>query len=188
MQLEVGPETPRPTQSAVIVAVPEAESVVGAYRRRFDAAAAWGVPAHVTVLYPFLEPQALTPETVERLRDVIRHIEQFTCDFRRTCWFGQEVLWLAPEPDAPFRVLTDKVVAAFPANLPYGGSFGQDVVPHLTVAEARLATRVDDLLAAEQDLAARLPLTTTVNQALLIAGSEAPNSWRLVARLPLGVA
>ncbi len=32
--------------------VPEAEWVVGEHRARLDRAAAWGVPAHVTVLHP----------------------------------------------------------------------------------------------------------------------------------------
>ena len=45
-----------PTESAVIVAVPAAEPAVRAHRQQFDRAAAWGVPAHVTVLYPFVPP------------------------------------------------------------------------------------------------------------------------------------
>lgn len=47
-----------PTQTAVIVPVPAAEALVGSHRRRLDRAAGWGVPAHVTVLYPFLHPEA----------------------------------------------------------------------------------------------------------------------------------
>jgi hypothetical protein len=42
------------TYSAVLVPVPEAERVVSRYRARLDGAAALGVPAHVTVLYPFV--------------------------------------------------------------------------------------------------------------------------------------
>jgi hypothetical protein len=40
-----------PTQSAVLVPVPEAERAVSRHRARLDAAAALGVPAHVTVLW-----------------------------------------------------------------------------------------------------------------------------------------
>jgi hypothetical protein len=46
----VGPGPADPTQSAVLVPVPEAERVVSRHRGRLDAAAALGVPAHVTVL------------------------------------------------------------------------------------------------------------------------------------------
>ena len=31
-----------------------------------------------------------------------------------------------------------------------------------------------------------LPVAATVREALLVAGSDAPSSWRTVARLPLG--
>ncbi|HEX9447459.1 MAG TPA: hypothetical protein VF920_05740 [Dongiaceae bacterium] len=34
--------------------VPEAEALVGALRARFDPSASQCVPAHVTLLYPFL--------------------------------------------------------------------------------------------------------------------------------------
>ena len=51
--------TRQATQSAVIVAIPEAEAAVAALRLRLDPAAAWGVPAHVTVLYPFLPPDEI---------------------------------------------------------------------------------------------------------------------------------
>jgi len=49
------------TQSAVLVPVLEAERVVSPHRSRLDGAAALGVPAHVTVLFPFVPPPAITP-------------------------------------------------------------------------------------------------------------------------------
>ena len=41
-------------QTAIIVPVGAAEPIVGRWRTRFDPAAAAGVPAHVTIIYPFL--------------------------------------------------------------------------------------------------------------------------------------
>ncbi|MDQ0372014.1 hypothetical protein [Cellulomonas humilata] len=67
---------------------------------------------------------------------------------------------------------------------PYRGEFS-DVVPHLTVGDRRLAD-LDTLRAAEADVTPALPVATTVREALLVAGSDAPSSWRTVARLPLG--
>ena len=43
-------------ESALLVAVPAAEPAVAAHRSRLDTSAAVGVPAHITVLYPFLPP------------------------------------------------------------------------------------------------------------------------------------
>jgi hypothetical protein len=36
-------------------------------------------------------------------------------------WFGQEVVWLVPQPAGPFRALTRAVAAAFPDYPPYDG-------------------------------------------------------------------
>jgi hypothetical protein len=49
------------TESAVLVPIPAAERVVSTHRSRLDGAAALGVPAHVTVLFPFVPPSAITP-------------------------------------------------------------------------------------------------------------------------------
>jgi hypothetical protein len=45
-------------ESAIIVPVPAVEPLVSQWRQRFDVSARHGVPAHITVLYPFpaLEP------------------------------------------------------------------------------------------------------------------------------------
>ena len=45
-----------PTETAVLALVPEVEPVVGEHRRRLDPTTAAGVPAHVTVIYPFVPP------------------------------------------------------------------------------------------------------------------------------------
>jgi hypothetical protein len=53
-----GPPGPR---SALIVEVPAAEPAVARHRERLDSSAPLGVPAHITVLYPFLPPGAIGP-------------------------------------------------------------------------------------------------------------------------------
>ena len=45
--------------TAVLDRPAETEQAVGPFRARYDRAAAWGVPAHVTVLYPFLPPSRI---------------------------------------------------------------------------------------------------------------------------------
>ena len=130
-------DAPAPTRTAVVAPVPAAEPLVAEHRQRLDAAAAWGVPAHVTVLYPFVEPAAVTEHLIAVLATALGSASAFTCSFRRTR-FGGDVLWLEPEPDQPFRQLTTAVWGAFPQHPPYGGAY-DDVIPHLTVAERRLA-------------------------------------------------
>ena len=62
---------PMAAESAVLVPVPEAERAVGGHRDRLDRAAAWGVPAHVTVLYPFVAPPAITATVIAGLADAV---------------------------------------------------------------------------------------------------------------------
>jgi hypothetical protein len=50
-------------ESTLVVVVPEAEALVGSFRDLYDPVAAAGVPAHITVLYPFKSPDEVN-ETV----------------------------------------------------------------------------------------------------------------------------
>lgn len=108
----------------------------------------------------------------------------FDCHLAATRWFRGDVLWLDPEPATPFDHLTTAVWQAFPEHPPYGRTH-EKVVPHLTLAQlgpAGLAM----LRAVEQAVQPHLPIPAHIEQALLIAGSAAPNSWRILHALPLG--
>jgi hypothetical protein len=171
------------SESAVLVPFPEAERVVSPHRARLDRAAALGVPAHVTVLYPFVPPSAITPSVVEALAGAVASVSAFGCEFLETAWFGDDVLWLAPRPEAPFQALIHAVCAAFPGYLPYGGDHA-DPVPHLTVGE-RPDGGVAELRAAEAAVRPGLPIRARVSRVWLMAGRSSPGSWRTLAELPL---
>jgi 2'-5' RNA ligase len=173
-------------ESAVLIPVAEAEGIVSGHRDRLDRAAVWGVPAHVTVLYPFVPPSAITAATMAGLAGAVGSVRAFDCEFAATGWFGKDVLWLAPQPSEPFRALTQAVSAAFPGCLPYGGVH-DDVVPHLTIG-ARPAGDVDDLRAAEADVQRWLPIQARISCAWLMTGHAAPGSWQVVTKLPLAAA
>ena len=57
-------------RSAIVVPVPDAEPAVGTWRARYDSSAAFGMPAHITVLYPFLPEDRLTQDVVDRLTEI----------------------------------------------------------------------------------------------------------------------
>jgi hypothetical protein len=65
--LTPAPDAPEPTETAVIAAIPDAEPLVGKHRQHLDAAATWGMPAHVTVLYPFVPPTAMSSQAISIL-------------------------------------------------------------------------------------------------------------------------
>jgi 2'-5' RNA ligase superfamily len=173
------------TETAVLVAVPEVEAAVARHRTRLDSAASRGVPAHVTVLYPFVHPDELDDVVRERLAGAVLSVPAFGCLFARTAWFAEDLLWLAPEPDDPFRRLTDAVFRAFPECPPYAGAHGDAPDPHLTIGDLTLGT-VADLKAAEADVRTNLPLYARVDHVLLMAGAPSPDSWHVVGDFPLG--
>jgi 2'-5' RNA ligase len=119
-----------PRRTALIVPVPEAEPHVGDLRLRHDPMAALGVPAHVTVLFPFAAPEDVDEPEVAELAAAHAPFRFELAEVRR---FGDDVTYLAPEPAAPFSALTEAAAARWPAYPPYEGVH-EVVVPHLTVA------------------------------------------------------
>jgi hypothetical protein len=177
-------DLPGMPESAILVPVPEAGPVVGRLRARLDRSASCGVPAHVTVLYPFVPPQQITAAVMEMAAAAVKSVPGFGCRFAGTDWFGEDVLWLAPEPAGPFRALTAAVHAAFPQYPPFDGAFA-DVIPHLTVGD-RPEGGISALRAAQAQVLPMLPVPTHVSCAWLMTGTRAPASWQRLAAFPLG--
>ena len=171
-----------PEQSALLVIVPEAEPAVASLRATLDSAAAKGVPAHVTVLYPFV-PAALIDEAVlAAVREVVGSVPRFEVDLAAVSWFGDEVVYLQPRPAEPLRRLTAAVAARFPGFPPYGGEHAE-VVPHLTIGHDGPR---EVLAAAGARVEPHLPIRVRVGAVRLMTGSEAAGSWRTVSEFPLG--
>ena len=161
--------------------VPEAEPAVAAHRGALDESAARGVPAHVTVLFPFLPPDRIDVTTIDRLAAALDAVTAFDCTFARVGWFGEEVAWLDPEPREPFLALTDAVRRSFPGYEPYGGAYVTQV-PHLTIGMATLG----DVRTAVQEVAAQLPITAHIDRVLVMGGALGSGRWETLASLPLG--
>jgi 2'-5' RNA ligase len=169
-------------ESALIVPVPQTEPVVASLRQTLDTAAQWGVPAHVTVLYPFLAPDRITASVLADIAAAIATVPAFEAAFSEVRWFGDTVVWLAPQPDGPFRALTSAVWQRFPDCPPYGGAY-DDVVPHLTVGHDQPR---DVLARAADEVTAGLPVQAPIRSVRLIAGSRRPGGWQTLCDFPLG--
>jgi hypothetical protein len=68
-------DCPMGNESAVIIPIPEVEPIVGPLRLHYDRAAHLGVPAHITLLYPFCPPQTVSAE-IKTLARIIREWEE----------------------------------------------------------------------------------------------------------------
>ena len=161
-----GAGLPGDWESALLVAVPEAEPAVGEHRARLDSSARDGVPAHLTVLYPFLPPASIDGAVLASLRRLFAGLAPFDITLDRVSWFGEEVVWLAPRDDGPFRALICATRAAFPGCPPYGNRHAE-VIPHLTIGDR------DDpgaLRAAAEAVGGHLPVATTAAEVTLMAG------------------
>lgn len=168
-------------ESAVTILVPEAEPVVGHWRLAHDPSAAEGVPAHVTLLYPFVPFESIDEAVEAGLESVFAAAAPFSVSFSGLRRFPG-VLWLAPDDPEPLVALTLALMAEFPACLPYGGAH-DTITPHLTVAQVKegadAESRVDRIEADfTNDSATRLPIRAHVVEAWLLA--EEAGGWRLV--------
>jgi len=121
-------------ETALIIVVPEAEPHVSHLRRQFDPSARRGLPAHITVLYPFMPPEEVTDAVANQLRGIALSFAAFGFQLSKVGVFPG-ALYLAPTPAQPFIALTLALARHFPEYPPYGGQF-RNVVPHLTVAQA----------------------------------------------------
>lgn len=161
-----------PIESALVVLVPEAEPLVKPFRDRYDPSAAVGVPAHITLLYPFKPPDEVSDVVLDKLRHGLggfRSVRYSLGSIRR---FPGEVLYLAPEPEEPFRQLTLAIWGWYPETPPYGGKW-PDIVPHLSVAMPGDEQKLD-LIAAEFAEASNgsLPIGATAAEVALMDNSS----------------
>ena len=154
------------TESALLVVCLQVERHVGVERSRLDTAASDGIPAHLTVIYPFMPEEQMTPDDHHRLKRVAESQSDFVVRFSRTAWFGQDVLYLTPDDPEPLSLLTREVCNAFPHHPPYGGRY-TELFPHLTIGHKR---PLAELEAAERSVSQRLPLAEQVDHLELWAG------------------
>jgi 2'-5' RNA ligase len=168
-------------ESAIIVPTPEAEALVGRFRDQFDPSAKVGLGAHITLLYPFVQPHQITEAVITQMRDFAEEHPRFTYRLNSTGRFG-DTLYLAPHPVKPFVDLVKALVEQFPANPPYGGRF-KSIVPHLTVAHGE-GLPLDEL---ESELSghARLREGISASCEMLVLIENTSGLWRARERFAL---
>ncbi len=136
------------------------------------------MPAHVSLLYPFVPEPALTGEDERSLRSLAARFPAADVLLEELVtasgFVGVTVSELQPIADA-FR-------AQWPGLRPYGGRFGAQPAAHVTVAMG-----ADDPTASARVRAAvgsLLPLRTLAAEVQLVVLTE--EGWRLRLTTPLG--
>jgi 2'-5' RNA ligase len=161
-------------ETALIVEVPEAEPLIGELRMRYDESAWLGVPAHVTVLYPFMAPELVSASVLAQLERLFSARQSFRF---RLASIGRFVstCYLEPSPAEPFVRLTEAVADAYPAFPPFGGEF-PSTVPHLTVAHGSASQAEAASEAVTVALASNGPIEGVCRSVVLMENSS--GRWR----------
>jgi len=165
-----------------VIEVPEAAPFVDDWRRRYTEDAPLGVPAHVTLLTPFVPAERIDEDVEERLAVIVGREEPFDFVLSRTARFDEPLLYLPPEPAEPFVRLTEAIVAEWPEHPPYEG-IHETVVPHLTVAQAEEVV-LDEI---GQTLEPHLPIDARATEASLLEEGE-DGFWQRRRTFLLGAA
>jgi 2'-5' RNA ligase len=170
-------------ESAIDICLPELAELIDQWRLSTIPVAAQGVPPHITLLYPW-RTAPLQPGDLNEAAAAVVGITPFTVTFRRVGRFPG-VLFLSPEPENVVRILIRRLVRAFPETPPYGGQFGADPTPHLTIAQA---TTEEELSRLQAEISARLepvfPLSLPVH-ALSIEEEGADGRWQISSTIEL---
>ncbi|MFJ9036975.1 2'-5' RNA ligase family protein [Streptomyces sp. NPDC102406] len=161
--------------TALLAVVPAAEPLLELAAEVDARAVRPRVPAHATLLYPWLPADRLGAPELKRLRAAlpVGPVAIRLTDVERT---GGFVSVPVPELAAPASAAR----AAFPAQIPYGGRFGQDPPVHVTVALDADPEHAEEIA---RRAAAHLPITAEISA--LHAVVLTATGWQLLAELPL---
>jgi 2'-5' RNA ligase len=138
------------------------------------------VPAHVTLLYPFVAPEQLDRSVRAAIEAVAALHAPFSYHLAgRATW--PDTIYVSVDPVEPFVALQGDLAAAFPEYPIYGQTATFDFVPHVTIAEGAAA---GDPSALASPAWASLPHRAKASALELIARvGNAP--WRTVWRIEL---
>lgn len=178
-----------PIRTALLLPVPGAEPAISSHRKALDLAAADGIPAHVTITYPFRALDEIDDEVHARLGRLGAATAPIEVEGRRTAWFGDSVLYVELTRTEAVLDLISRTAEAFPGCPPYGGDIPLDeIVPHITVGHSH---PVPELREAAEAVDAALSIRDVIDQLELWAGPApegrtTPAPWRRVRSYRLG--
>jgi 2'-5' RNA ligase len=123
-------------ETALLI-LPPREVQVFSYplREAYDSQAAGSqLPAHITLLYPFVPPDEID-ETIPRLEQILEDCSPFELTLDRYGRF-EGTVFLEPSNPEPVLELYEHLASEFPQFPIYGGEHGPDLHPHLTLARS----------------------------------------------------
>jgi len=149
-----------PGATALVAPVRAAEPVIGEYRRAHTPSGRAGMPAHVTVLAPFIHASRLDSFDRHTLSDTIGRFRGFDLRLSSFGVFDDiACLWLRPQPAAPFSEITDALRDVYVEV-----EYPTDHVPHVTIGSRLSEKKLEEI---KSELAPRLPIRGRVDRVVL---------------------
>lgn len=170
-------------QSILLVPVLSVEPLVKKLRDAYDPGSLFGIPPHITVLFPFINPDEINAQDINKLKSITSEANGFSFALQLINTFPG-VIFLEPSERKKFSQLTEDVVKAFPTYLPYGGKF-TEINPHLTIGH-ELGERFDQAVEdTKREIGDRLPIEATAQEIWLMESEN--GSWTVREKFPLGI-
>lgn len=169
-------------ETAILVPVEDAELLLSAAAKAFGFDRPPGVPAHVTLLYPFVEAEHLVLGHAQEAQRALSDVQPFECSFASIGRFDDPpvAIYLEPKPVERFSSMIEALTATFPTFPPYAGTV-EEVIPHLTVVETADRTLWAEV---EEWLEPQLPVRITVQGFSIYVQTD--KGWVERFTLPLG--
>ncbi len=166
--------------SAVVIFPPHnLQAIAIPIMRQYAANTYSRIAAHITLLTPFI-PFEQIEQASQTLQAICADVKPFEITLSGYGHFPQ-ITFMQPTDPRPIKALFRTVFDDFPLYPPYGGTFGNDLHPHLTVAE--FGSEDEQPITRLPDYA---PLTFKVDCIHLIYGTEEPLPWLTYSVIRLG--
>jgi 2'-5' RNA ligase len=166
--------------SLLILPPPQVQAFAAPLRERYSPVSFVQGPAHLTLFYPFVAPKDVD-RSVKRLFELCEVVDPFEVTLDRYNSFETAQLLVPSDPE-PIISLHKYLFSEFPEFPPYEGTFGVNLVPHLTLATFESQDEADNI-----QLPPPPKFTFMIRNLYLYLGpSDERIPWIPIAIIPLG--
>lgn len=165
-------------QTGLVIPVPAADALLASVGARYPGTVREGVPAHVSLLYPFVAAAELDKGVTSALGELFAEQAPMPVQFAE-CYRRDGFVALLPDPTNGLKELVSKTRRRWPDVVPYEGVYG-DVEPHLTVA---MRCSAETAVTIEEEVSTQLPISAELREAWLVAFE---GQWTLRGRFKFG--
>jgi len=170
----------RGVETGLVVLVPEANPVVGKWRKQLDQVAAEGLGAHITLLFPFAATDEIDADMLHRMENVASATAPLRFELTRVGWFGEHAVWLRADPSRGLIDLIEKLQASFPDYPRYEGAH-DEIIPHVSIG---MNNDVDAMRVAAEAVAKQLPVQCEAAELSLVVRDSTTKLWKVGRSFP----